>query len=46
MNPKMISRAMREWIERDGLNCLKVKLRGDQDWDYQRLQRSEKFPRK
>ena len=27
-----------EWIERDGLNCLKVKLRGnDTDWDYQRL---------
>jgi L-alanine-DL-glutamate epimerase-like enolase superfamily enzyme len=29
---------LREWIERDGLNCLKVKLRGnDQDWDYKRL---------
>ena len=29
---------LREWIERDGLNCLKIKLRGnDQDWDYQRL---------
>ncbi|NQV24146.1 MAG: hypothetical protein HQ518_07235 [Rhodopirellula sp.] len=27
-----------EWVERDGLNCLKVKLRGnDQDWDYQRI---------
>jgi L-alanine-DL-glutamate epimerase-like enolase superfamily enzyme len=27
-----------EWIERDGLKCLKVKLRGsDFDWDYQRL---------
>lgn len=27
-----------EWIERDGLRCLKVKLRGDDDkWDYQRL---------
>ncbi len=27
-----------EWIERDGLNCLKVKLRGnDQDWDHQRI---------
>ena len=27
-----------EWIERDGLNCLKVKLRGnDAIWDYQRL---------
>ena len=29
---------LREWIERDGLNCLKVKLRGnEQDWDYKRL---------
>ena len=29
---------LREWIARDGLNCLKIKLRGnDQDWDYQRL---------
>ena len=27
-----------DWIERDGLKCLKVKLRGnDADWDYQRL---------
>ena len=27
-----------DWIERDGLNCLKVKLRGnDAEWDYQRL---------
>ena len=27
-----------EWIERDGLTCLKIKLRGtDSDWDYQRL---------
>ncbi len=27
-----------DWIRRDGLKCLKVKLRGDdQDWDYQRL---------
>ena len=27
-----------EWIERDGLNCLKVKLRGDDPaWDYERL---------
>ena len=27
-----------EWIERDGLNCLKVKLRGnDQKWDYDRI---------
>ena len=29
-----------DWIKRDGLNCLKVKLRGtDYDWDYQRLVR-------
>ncbi|MCD6288417.1 MAG: mandelate racemase/muconate lactonizing enzyme family protein, partial [Candidatus Hydrogenedentes bacterium] len=29
---------LREWIERDGLKCLKVKLRGtDSDWDYDRL---------
>ena len=27
-----------DWIERDGLRCLKVKLRGnDSRWDYQRL---------
>jgi L-alanine-DL-glutamate epimerase-like enolase superfamily enzyme len=27
-----------EWIRRDGLKCLKVKLRGmDSDWDYERL---------
>lgn len=27
-----------DWIARDGLNCLKVKLRGtDRAWDYQRL---------
>ena len=27
-----------EWIQRDGLNCLKIKLRGnDTDWDYRRL---------
>ena len=26
------------WIERDGLECLKIKLRGnDQQWDYERL---------
>lgn len=26
------------WIERDGLDCLKIKLRGnDADWDYRRL---------
>ena len=29
-----------DWIERDGLTCLKVKLRGnDADWDYDRLVR-------
>ncbi len=29
---------LEDWIERDGLNCLKVKLRGtDYDWDYKRL---------
>jgi L-alanine-DL-glutamate epimerase-like enolase superfamily enzyme len=29
---------LREWIRADGLECLKVKLRGnDSDWDYQRL---------
>lgn len=29
---------LRQWIETDGLNCLKIKLRGnDADWDYQRL---------
>jgi L-alanine-DL-glutamate epimerase-like enolase superfamily enzyme len=27
-----------DWIERDGLKCLKVKLRGnDADWDFERL---------
>ena len=27
-----------DWIQRDGLKCLKVKLRGDDDkWDYERL---------
>ncbi len=27
-----------DWIKTDGLNCLKIKLRGnDQAWDYQRL---------
>jgi L-alanine-DL-glutamate epimerase-like enolase superfamily enzyme len=31
---------LNDWIARDGLRCLKVKLRGtDQDWDYQRLVR-------
>ena len=29
---------LRDWIRRDGLNCLKVKLRGnDAEWDYARL---------
>ena len=29
---------LRDWIRRDGLNCLKVKLRGDDPaWDYDRL---------
>ena len=29
-----------EWIARDGLKCLKIKLRGnDPDWDYERLVR-------
>lgn len=29
---------LRQWIVRDGLECLKIKLRGnDADWDYQRL---------
>ena len=29
-----------DWIARDGLRCLKVKLRGtDSDWDYERLVR-------
>jgi L-alanine-DL-glutamate epimerase-like enolase superfamily enzyme len=31
---------LRQWIERDGLKCIKVKLRGnDSNWDYQRLVR-------
>ena len=29
---------LRDWIARDGLNCLKIKLRGDDSaWDYDRL---------
>lgn len=29
---------LRDWIKKDGLKCLKVKLRGnDSDWDYNRL---------
>jgi L-alanine-DL-glutamate epimerase-like enolase superfamily enzyme len=31
---------LRDWIRRDGLKCLKIKLRGnDSAWDYQRLVR-------
>ena len=31
---------LRDWIRRDGLQCLKVKLRGDDaDWDNRRLER-------
>jgi L-alanine-DL-glutamate epimerase-like enolase superfamily enzyme len=31
---------LRDWIRRDGLRCLKVKLRGDDPaWDYDRLDR-------
>ncbi|MGE3818974.1 MAG: enolase C-terminal domain-like protein [Isosphaeraceae bacterium] len=31
---------LRDWIQRDGLKCLKVKLRGnDETWDYDRLVR-------
>ena len=29
---------LEDWIERDGLNCLKIKLRGnDSKWDYERV---------
>src|SRR5690606_7863244 len=32
--------ALRDWIRRDGLTCLKIKLRGnDPAWDYERLVR-------
>ena len=31
---------LEDWIQRDGLTCLKVKLRGtDAEWDYQRMVR-------
>jgi len=31
---------LKEWIERDGLRCLKIKLRGnDSEWDYNRIVR-------
>lgn len=29
---------LRDWIDRDGLNCLKIKLRGNHEaWDYERI---------
>ena len=29
---------LKDWIERDGLTCLKIKLKGnDAEWDYQRI---------
>ncbi len=32
---------LRDWIRRDGLKCLKVKLRGDDSaWDYDRLKKA------
>jgi L-alanine-DL-glutamate epimerase-like enolase superfamily enzyme len=35
---------LRDWIERDGLRCLKIKLRGDDAaWDYDRLLRIGKI---
>ena len=43
---------LQDWIQRDGLQCLKIKLRGnDSAWDYQRLvrvgdlARQERVPR-
>ena len=31
---------LREWIQEDGLDCLKIKLRGnDAEWDYDRLEK-------
>ena len=34
-----------EWVERDGLKCLKIKLRGnDAAWDYERILRAGKRP--
>jgi L-alanine-DL-glutamate epimerase-like enolase superfamily enzyme len=31
---------LRDWIKRDGLTCLKIKLRGnDSDWDFNRLKK-------
>ena len=35
---------LRDWIRRDGLKCLKVKLRGDDPaWDYDRLEKVGKL---
>lgn len=35
---------LRDWITRDGLNCLKIKLRGnDAGWDYERVVRVGKI---
>ncbi len=35
---------LRDWIQRDGLKCLKIKLRGnDPAWDYERLVRVGKI---
>ncbi len=35
---------LRDWIRRDGLTCLKIKLRGnDPEWDYDRLVRVGKI---
>lgn len=35
---------LRDWIARDGLNCLKIKLRGnDEAWDYERVVRVGKI---
>ena len=35
---------LQEWVRRDGLRCLKVKLRGvDADWDYRRLVRAVSY---
>jgi L-alanine-DL-glutamate epimerase-like enolase superfamily enzyme len=35
---------LRDWIARDGLNCLKIKLRGnDAQWDYERTVRVGKI---
>jgi L-alanine-DL-glutamate epimerase-like enolase superfamily enzyme len=31
---------LKDWVERDGVRCLKIKLRGnDSDWDYNRIAR-------